>query len=112
MATEAWGNVRERFSGWFKQGTADAAPLLDESHSTLVEANSSNDALTADELRLEWTGRIRRILVKNPELAHELREIARQTLNDVPGIDRIEMHAHARDHGRVIQQGKGTQINF
>lgn len=48
---------------------------LDACRDDLLAARAGSDELSEAELRAEWQGRVRRLLVENPEIAGALRAL-------------------------------------
>ncbi|MFB7323622.1 hypothetical protein [Streptomyces sp. NPDC056190] len=120
MTSEAWEQAKSGLAALFRRGRrGDVAVIedeLDESARELRLSLENGDQETQDELRQQWRGKLRRLILDDPELTGELRSLLEawsslttDAASDPPTIHQI---ATARDHGRVYQQGTGTQNNY
>ncbi|MFE1734567.1 hypothetical protein ACFW6X_31225 [Streptomyces bacillaris] len=119
LTSDAWEKAKlgiSRLFGRSDQGTAEEAGReLELNRQELLSSISRDDVETVDELRAAWRGKFRRLLSADPEAEEILREIltewnpeeAQKLTTNV-----ITQSASASDHGRVYQQGSGTQINY
>jgi hypothetical protein len=85
---------------------------LEAARGDLLTARENGDDLTEQELRDEWTGRVRRLLRERPEVASELRQILTdldpELTDSVPRT--LQMRAEASGSGRVYQAGRDQHI--
>lgn len=115
MATDAWQATRDgitRLWGRVQPHRADTvAAELEAGQAEVLAAVAVDDQETLSELRTEWQGRIRRLLVARPDAAAELRglldELAPAEQSATPAVTQ---HATASGHGRVYQAGRDQHI--
>nr|WP_202534775.1 hypothetical protein [Streptomyces sp. SID3212] len=115
MASDAWQATREGVVGLWRRAQphrADAvAAELDAGQAEAVAATGADGEEVLSELRAEWQGRLRRLLVARPDAAAELRrlldEIAPQASADPPAVTQ---HATASGQARVYQAGRDQHI--
>ncbi|MFF8869585.1 hypothetical protein [Streptomyces massasporeus] len=120
MTSEVWEQVKAGVSALFRRGrkTDDSSieDELDESVRELTVSLENGDQETQDELRQQWRGKFRRLIVEDPALVADLRSLLDDwsSLEATAGnsIPTIRQTATARDGGRVYQQGTGTQNNY
>ncbi|MEC3994465.1 hypothetical protein VSR01_13365 [Actinacidiphila sp. DG2A-62] len=115
MATDAWQRTRDGvvaiWRGVHPERAESVADELAQTREELLAARSSDDQQTEIELQVEWRGRIRRLLLADPNSAEELRAL----LNDVSrqhsaGSNPVHMEAHATGHSRVYQAARDQHI--
>ncbi|MFE0772113.1 hypothetical protein [Streptomyces sp. NPDC058861] len=116
MATDAWERTRDGVVALWRRASPSRADgvegELEATRDDLLVARESGDDLTEQELREEWTGRLRRLLREQPEVAVDLRRI----LDELEPGDRavpagtVRMRAEASGHGRVYQAGRDQHI--
>ncbi|MFB7831670.1 hypothetical protein [Streptomyces sp. NPDC056056] len=122
MATDVWTKAKEGVVRLLTRSDdvdeASIAADLETSREELQAALGREDAQeTREELQHAWRGKFRRLVIEHPELDSDLRDLAR-SLEDMtrsegmPAGGSLTQHAVARDHGRVYQQGSGTQNNY
>jgi len=77
MTRDGWVATRRTVVGLWQRHRPEATlritAALDDARSELLAARSRGDHLVAEELVAEWQGRLRRLLVSDPQVAHELR---------------------------------------
>ncbi|GIJ52356.1 hypothetical protein Val02_92420 [Virgisporangium aliadipatigenens] len=77
MTRDGWVATRRTVVGLWQRHRPEATlritAALDDARAELLAARSRGDHLVADELIAEWQGRLRRLLVSAPQVAHELR---------------------------------------
>jgi hypothetical protein len=119
MTSDAWEQVKLGISKLFGRSDQRAAEEADRelelNRQELISSNSRDDLETADELRAAWRGKFRRLLIEDPEAEEALRGILTEWNPEEAqrlAANVITQSASARDHGRVYQQGSGTQINY
>jgi hypothetical protein len=111
MTTEAWQHLRERFTQlWHRFQPHRAGTLAVELAADQEEAMAAaraGDEATLDELRAQWRGRLRRLLVAEPSAYPALRSLLDEFAPpDAPGAPHIVQHASATGHARVYQAGR------
>ena len=119
MVTDAWGRTKRAAAELFGRGAGEGAEIaadLEETRSRLKEARESNDVTIEADLAAEWRSRLRRAVEKDDSTIEALRRFILENESILPDSgnrsESITMHAHARDSGRVYQQGQGTQNNW
>ncbi|MEV6127969.1 hypothetical protein AB0M05_14240 [Streptomyces violaceusniger] len=118
MATTAWESARDGLvSLWqrFQPGRADGiGEEFEASRADLLLARETGDEDSEAELAAEWQGRVRRLLVAQPEVADELRrildELSPRLPDQRPAVGEIRMTAEASGSGRVYQAGHDQHI--
>lgn len=115
MATDAWQRTRDGVVAiWQKVAPERAdsvAGELDQTRDDLLAARSAEDPQTETELRAEWQGRVRRLLLTEPHVAEELRALLDElSPQGTAGGNPVQMHAHATGNGRVYQAGRDQHI--
>jgi hypothetical protein len=77
MTRDGWVATRRTVVGLWQRHQPEATlritAALDDGRNELLAARSRGDHLVAEELVAEWQGRLRRLLVTDPQVAHELR---------------------------------------
>ncbi|MTE21250.1 hypothetical protein F0L17_19445 [Streptomyces sp. TRM43335] len=117
MLTDAWEQARDRMVGvWrrFRPEQADSVSgQLDASADDLAQARQADDGEAEDEIRGEWSGRIRRLVRDEPEAADVLREFVRQYASRTAdaGGTTVVQNAHATGKSRVYQAGRDMTVN-
>ncbi|MFE2682190.1 MULTISPECIES: hypothetical protein [Bacillati] len=120
MTSEVWEQVKSGVVALFRRGR-QAGPVaiedeLDESMRELMVSLENGDEETQEELRQQWRGKFRRLVVDEPELAGELRSLLDEWTSiqaeEGSGAPTIHQAATAYDGGRVYQQGTGIQNNY
>ncbi|MFI8889244.1 hypothetical protein [Streptomyces paradoxus] len=118
MATDAWQRTRDGVTALWRRvhpERVDAvAGELDLTREQILAARNDGDAQTEDELRAEWQGRVRRLLLADPGVVEDLRALLDE-LSPESSVNgetyNVQMHAHATGHGRVYQAGRDQRIN-
>ncbi|MFI0818024.1 hypothetical protein ACH4TX_17225 [Streptomyces sp. NPDC021098] len=118
MTTSAWESARDGLVGlWrrFQPARADGiAEEYEAARADLLLAHEAGDEDSASELAAEWQGRVRRLLVAQPEVADELRRILDDLTPALPepssAVGEIHMTAEASGSGRVYQAGRDQHI--
>ncbi len=118
MATDAWQRARDGMVALWRRVHPDRADAvraeLDATRSDLLAARGTGDSLSEEELRGEWQGRLRRLLIAEPQIADELRRLLDEL--SPPGQDtpapgtQVRLQARASGHGRVYQAGRDQHI--
>lgn len=116
MATDAWERTRDGVVALWRRVSPSRADgvenELEAARDDLLTARENGDDLTEQELREEWTGRVRRLLRERPEVASELRQILAELDPEVQdGAPRtLQIRAEASGRGRVYQAGRDQHI--
>ncbi|WUL10331.1 hypothetical protein OHT74_22360 [Streptomyces sp. NBC_00354] len=115
---DAWPRLRDGVVAVWRRVYPERAEAvgadLDACRDDLLAARAGSDELSEAELRAEWQGRVRRLLVENPEIAGALRAL----LDEVGGspaargadVGEVRMIARASDNARVYQAGRDQHI--
>jgi hypothetical protein len=119
MTSEVWEQAKAGVVALFRRkGESDSVTIENELNESVRELSASlenGDADTVEELRQQWRGKFRRLVVAHPDLASELNELLREwnslQAEGSTGSPVINQTATARDNGRVYQQGTGNQFN-
>jgi hypothetical protein len=115
MATEAWQAARSHVLDLWRRvqpGRAEAtAAQLDACQEDALTAVPADDRQTLDELRAQWQGLFRRLLVAHPEAAGELRALldALQPQGS-PLPPATAQTATASGRARIYQAGRDQHI--
>ena len=116
MTTEAWQHTRDGFSRlWQRMQPGRAETIASELEATredVLTASATDDQQTLDELRAQWQGQLRRLLLARPRAAVELRTLLDE-LDPTGGATAppITQHGTASGHARVYQAGRDQHIN-
>jgi hypothetical protein len=119
MATDAWGQAKRAVASLLAHSRPEAVPViegeLEESRRELAAARDRHDGEAEEELVAQWKGRLRRLLVTDPDIASALRAVVDELEASASRLNlrtrSIKMDAKASGHGRVYQQGQGVQHN-
>ncbi|MBM7438863.1 hypothetical protein [Streptomyces sp. HB132] len=114
MATDAWQHMRDGITRLWRRTQPERADTvageLEAGREDVLAATAADDQQTLDELRLQWQGAVRRLLVARPDAVQELRVLLDQ-LGPEGSITRcITQHATASGQGRVYQAGRDQHI--
>ena len=115
MATDAWHHARDGITQLWRRTQPERAETvvaeLEASREDGLAAVAADDQATLDELRLQWQGLVRRLLVARPAAVEELRALLDQ-LDPGGSADarQITQHATASGQARVFQAGRDQHI--
>lgn len=115
MATDAWERTREGVLRLWRRVQPDraetVAATLELDREDLVAANLAGDEETVNELRAQWEGRMRRLLVSQPAAAGELRRLLEELApsHGAPAAPPTQ-RATASGHARIYQAGRDQHI--
>ncbi|MBD3003195.1 MULTISPECIES: hypothetical protein [unclassified Streptomyces] len=118
MATDTWNQTRDGFVALWRRVHPERAETvgaeLEAGRADLLAARENGDELSEAELRAEWQGRVRRLLVDRPDIAATLRELLDE-LNPAPSgrsadVGEVRMTARSTGKGRVYQAGRDQHI--
>ncbi len=113
LATDGWERVKGALvSLWRRtqpERAEDMASALDATHEDLLTARRNGDADTADELGVEWQGRIRRLIAAHPQAAADLRALLAE-FPVTPAVPTVTQHATASGNARVYQAGRDQHL--
>lgn len=109
MATDAWERTREGVVALWRWAWPERADAV------TAELDSAREDLTtglapADELAVEWQGRIRRLLTARPDAVSALRSLLDELLPDAVTAPAVSQHASASGDSRVYQAGRDLRI--
>ncbi|MDX3242554.1 MULTISPECIES: hypothetical protein [Streptomyces] len=118
MATDTWNRTRDGMVALWRHVHPERADSvgaeLEAGREDLLAARANGDELSEAELRTEWQGRVRRLLVENPSVAATLRELLEE-VGAVPAarnadVGEVRMSARATGNARVYQAGRDQHI--
>ncbi|MDQ0683404.1 hypothetical protein QFZ56_002367 [Streptomyces achromogenes] len=114
MATDAWHRVRDGIAQLWRRTQPERAETvtaeLEATHEDVLAAAAAGDQETLDELRLQWQGSVRRLLVARPAAVEELRALLDRLDPDGSAARQISQHATASGQARVYQAGRDQHI--
>ncbi|MFE2297476.1 hypothetical protein ACFXAW_04685 [Streptomyces sp. NPDC059445] len=114
MATDAWHRTREGLTQLWRRMQPERAETvaaeLVAGHEDVLAAMAANDQETLDELRLQWQGLVRRLIVARPAAAEELRRLLDELDPSGSVARQVTQHATASGHARVYQAGRDQHI--
>lgn len=114
MATDAWQHMRDGITRLWRRTQPERADTvaaeLEAGREDVLAAIATDDQETLDELRLQWQGSVRRLLVAQPAAVEELRALLDQLDPDGSVARQITQHATASGQGRVYQAGRDQRI--
>lgn len=114
LTTDMWQSVKQRLVGFWQDAGPERADRiaaeLEDSRHELISAREAGDRGTEEELTREWVGRIRRLLVANPEIADGLRDFLNDATRESPVSPSINMQATASGNSRVYQAGQNMNV--
>ncbi|HCA86155.1 MAG TPA: hypothetical protein DEQ61_12020 [Streptomyces sp.] len=114
MATDAWHRVRDGITQLWRRTQPERAETvaaeLEAGREDVLAAAAADDQETLDELRLQWQGMVRRLLVARPAAVEELRALLDQLDPDGSAARQITQHATASGQARVYQAGRDQHI--
>ncbi|MCF4135696.1 hypothetical protein L1856_00240 [Streptomyces sp. Tue 6430] len=114
MATDAWHHVRDGITQLWRRTQPERAETvaaeLEAGREDVLTAAAAGDQETLDELRLQWQGMVRRLLVARPAAVEELRALLDRLDPDGAAARRITQHATASGQARVYQAGRDQHI--
>lgn len=114
MATDAWHHVRDGVTQLWRRTQPERADIvvaeLEAGREDVLAAVAADDRQTLDELRLQWQGLVRRLLVAQPAAVEELRALLDRLDPDGSAARQITQHATASGKARVYQAGRDQHI--
>lgn len=115
MTTDAWERTREGIALLWQRiqphRTETLSRELDADREDVLAAYSADDQETLNELRTQWQGRFRRLLVGQPEAAVELRRLLDEfDPPDSAAAPAVVQHGTASGHARIYQAGRDQHI--
>ncbi len=114
MATDAWHRARDGITQLWRRTQPERAETvaaeLEAGREDVLAAAAADDQQTFEELRLQWQGAVRRLLVARPDAVAELRALLDQLDPDGSVARQITQHATASGQARVYQAGRDQHI--
>ncbi|MFE7129420.1 hypothetical protein ACFVIM_00990 [Streptomyces sp. NPDC057638] len=114
MATDAWQHMREGITRLWRRTQPERADTiaaeLEAGRDDVLAAVASGDHEDLEELRLQWQGSVRRLLVERPDAVEELRALLDRLDPGGSAARRITQHATVSGRGRVYQAGRDQHI--
>ncbi|MFF2381583.1 hypothetical protein [Streptomyces sp. NPDC058108] len=114
MATDAWQRLRDGITQLWRRTQPERAETvaaeLTVCREDVLAAAAADDQETLDELRLQWQGSVRRLLVARPAAVEELRALLDQLDPGGSAARQITQHATASGQARVYQAGRDQHI--
>ncbi|MBT3154262.1 hypothetical protein HTV45_25890 [Streptomyces sp. CHD11] len=114
MATDAWHHVRDGITQLWRRTQPERAETvaaeLEAGREDALTAAAADDQETLDELRLQWQGMVRRLLVARPAAVEELRTLLDRLDPGGSAARQITQHATASGRARVYQAGRDQHI--
>ncbi|WP_330349960.1 hypothetical protein [Streptomyces sp. NBC_00582] len=114
MATDAWHRVRDGVTQLWRRTQPERAETvaaeLEAGREDVLAAAAADDQETMDELRLQWQGMVRRLLVARPAAVEELRALLDRLDPDGATVRQISQQATASGQARVYQAGRDQHI--
>jgi hypothetical protein len=119
LATAAWEQARSAVVGLWRRAHPERAETvqaeLEDSRAELLAARQAGDEQVEQALVGEWQGRLRRLMVADPQLADDLCRVVAELRSALAGVDpqqvaTITMQATAFGSSRVSQAGRDLHI--
>ncbi|GAQ74612.1 hypothetical protein ACKI1I_27115 [Streptomyces turgidiscabies] len=114
MATDGWHRTRDGLTQLWRRTQPERAGTvaaeLEAGREDALAAMVANDQETLDELRLQWQGLLRRLIVARPTAAEELRRLLDEVDPDGAAARHVTQHATASGQARVYQAGRDQHI--
>ena len=121
LVTDGWETAKNALVSLWRRVHPDRADRIGADLEQAREDMLANDQSGEDSLRqavtAEWQGRLRSLLIADPELTDELRRIVddefRPALaqSDINLAPTVTMHAHVEGGGSVFQAGRDQHIS-
>ncbi|MFF7329023.1 hypothetical protein [Streptomyces sp. NPDC008150] len=114
MATDAWQRTRDGLTGlWHRlqpERAQTVAAELETGREDVLAAIAADDQQTLNEVRLQWQGLLRRLIVAHPGAAEELRQLLDEVDPGGAAPHRITQQATASGQAKVYQAGRDQHI--
>lgn len=114
MTTDIWQRAREGITRLWQRIQPHRAELvsaeLDASRQDALTATANDDQVMLGELRSQWEGQVRRLLLAHPEAIEELRRLLHELAPAAPPQRVVTQHATASGRARVYQAGRDQHI--
>ncbi|MEE1753231.1 hypothetical protein [Streptomyces sp. SP18CS02] len=121
MATDAWQQARTAVLALWQRVHPERVPVveaeLEEARGNLLAARDTDDNAAEEALAVEWQGRLRALLRRNPSLGDELRRVLDEELAPLlppaatPSGTGVRMEATASGQARIFQAGRDQTIH-
>ncbi|OIK26725.1 hypothetical protein [Streptomyces malaysiense] len=115
MATDAWHRTRDGLTQLWRRMQPERAETvaaeLEAGREDVLAAMVANDQETLNELRLQWQGLVRRLIVARPAAVGELRALLAELDPDGTACRPVTQRATASGHARVYQAGRDQHIS-
>ncbi|MEV5467994.1 hypothetical protein AB0N37_20515 [Streptomyces griseoincarnatus] len=119
MATDVWQHTRDGVVALWRRvrpGQADeVGNELEVTRAEVLAARQEGDTLGEEALAGEWQGRLRRLLIADPDIAQELLRVLEESRALLPAGQEVQapvvhMRAEVSGSGRVYQAGRDQRI--
>ena len=114
MATDAWHHARDGIIQLWRRTQPERAETvaaeLEAGREDVLAATAADDQEALGELRLQWQGLVRRLLVARPAAVEELRALLDQLDPGGSAARQITQHATVSGQARVYQSGRDQHI--
>lgn len=115
MVTDVWQGTREGIIRLWQRMQPQRAEVvaleLETSREDALAARETQDEETLSELRMQWQGRLRRLLAAQPEAADELRRLLAELAPDAATVTQeVTQRATASGNARIYQAGRDQHI--
>ncbi|MCC9707086.1 hypothetical protein E4N62_18515 [Streptomyces sp. MNU76] len=119
MATDVWQHTRDGVVALWRRvrpGQADeVGNELEVTRAEILAARQDGDTLGEQALAGEWQGRLRRLLIADPDIAQELLRVLEESRALLPAGQEVQapvvhMRAEVSGSGRVYQAGRDQHI--
>jgi hypothetical protein len=120
LATAAWEQAKNAVGELWRRVHPDRAETvqaeLEETRTELLAAQQVGDEQVEQALVSEWQGRLRRLMVADPQVVDDLRQVVAQLGSALAATDPqqgnvITMQATAFGHSRVNQAGRDLHVS-
>ncbi|MFJ7147562.1 hypothetical protein ACIQVT_05070 [Streptomyces sp. NPDC100445] len=114
MATDAWQRTRDGLTQLWHRMQPERAETVaaqwEAGREDVLAALAANDQETLNELRAQWQGLVRRLIVARPAATGELRALLAELDPDGSAGRSVTQHATASGQARVYQAGRDQHI--
>ncbi|MBL1088660.1 MULTISPECIES: hypothetical protein [Streptomyces] len=116
MATDVWQRTRQGITHLWQRLHPERAELvaaqLDASREEVLAALATDDRESLDEVRAQWQGQLRRLLIAEPVAVEELRKLLDELAPASGGVAAppVTQRATASGQARVYQAGRDQHI--
>ncbi|MFH8586052.1 hypothetical protein ACH4GP_16820 [Streptomyces celluloflavus] len=119
MATDVWQHTRDGVVALWRRvrpgQTEEVGIELEVTRTEILAARQDGDTLGEQALAGEWQGRLRRLLIADPDIAQELLRVLEESRALLPAGQEVQapvvhMRAEVSGSGRVYQAGRDQHI--